>query len=39
VASDNASIPAIPGWEIACRGNALVLFYDWVDPRPDATRQ
>lgn len=39
VAPDNAGFPAIPGWEIARRGNALVLFGDWVDPTPDPARQ
>lgn len=39
VAPDNAGFPAIPGWAIARAGNALPLFGDWVDPRPDMTRQ
>lgn len=39
VAPDNAGFPAIPGFEVAHAGNALPLFGDWVNPRPDMTRQ
>lgn len=38
VKPDNAGFPAIPGWQVARRANPIVLFGDWVDPRPDPAR-
>ena len=39
VAPDNAGFPAIPAFEVARAGNALPLYGDWVNPKPDPGRQ
>ena len=39
VAPENTAFPAIPGWQITRRANPIVLFGDWVDPRPDPSRE
>jgi len=38
VAIDKLAFPAIPDFAVAKIGNELVLYGDWVDPKPDAAK-
>lgn len=39
VPSDSADFPKLPGFEVARQGNQIMLFGDWVQPKPDATKR
>jgi len=38
VGIDKLSFPAIPDFAVAKEGNALVLYGDWIDPKPDRAK-
>jgi Alpha/beta hydrolase domain len=39
VPPDSADFPKLPGFEAARQGNEIMLFGDWVQPKPDASKR
>jgi hypothetical protein len=38
VAPERTGFPKVPGARIATRANSMVLYGDWIDPKPDMTK-